>query len=126
MIATLTVDEEIMALQRRDPALLADPYPLYHHLRAEAPAHRQGEGTGTWTLTRYVAVAAVLRDPRFSADRNFTGREYVARRAPRVARLAESPRSQFIELQRLDAASMLSTDPPDHTRLRRLAHQAFT
>ena len=121
MTATSTLDDELAALLRRDPALLADPYPLYHRLRAEAPIYRRGAGVGNWTLTRYADVAAALRDPRFSADRN-----YADRRAPRVARLAEPERSQFLALQHLETSSMLTTDAPDHGRLRGLAHQAFT
>jgi cytochrome P450 len=121
MIATPTLDDDLTALLRRDPTRLSDPYPVYHRLRAEAPLHRRGAGVTTWTLTRYDDVAAVLRDPRLSANRNQADR-HVTRDAHRAAPV----RSQSRALQQLDAASMLTTDPPDHTRLRRLAHQAFT
>jgi cytochrome P450 len=69
MTATLTLDEELDALLRRDPAALADPNPLYHRLRAEVPVHRRGEDGTFWLLTRHADVAFVLRDPRFTAER---------------------------------------------------------
>jgi cytochrome P450 len=121
MTATSTLADELRALIRRDPALLSDPYPVYHRLRTEAPQHARGEGTTTWTLTRYDDVAAALRDPRLSANRN-----QADRRLARDAHLTEPTLSQSRTLQRFDAAAMLTTDPPDHTRLRRLAHLAFT
>jgi cytochrome P450 len=121
MTATVTLNEDLTALFRRDPARLGDPYQLYHRLRAEAPLHRRGDGATTWMLTRYADVAAALRDPRLSAVRSQADR-HVAR----DARLAEPERSQARVLRRFDDSAMLTTDPPDHTRLRKLAHQAFT
>jgi cytochrome P450 len=114
-------NDDLADILRRDPARLADPYPVYHRLRAEAPLLRRGPDPATWTLTRYADVAAALRDPRFSADRN-----HAARRAPRGAGLPAPAQAQARALQRLARASMLTTDPPDHARLRALAHQAFT
>lgn len=121
MTATATLNDDLTALLRRDPTRLSDPYPVYHRLRAEAPQHARGEDATTWTLTRYADVAAALRDPRLSANRNQADR-HVAR----VAHLTEPTLSQTRTLQRFDNAAMLTTDPPDHTRLRRLAHLAFT
>jgi cytochrome P450 len=42
------------------PEILADPYPLYHALRAESPVYRTSEGQ--WVLTRYADVVAALSD----------------------------------------------------------------
>ena len=44
----------------------ADPYPLYHELRAASPVHRTAQGM--WLLTRYDDCWAVLRDPRLGKD----------------------------------------------------------
>ena len=46
-----------------DPEFLADPYPVFHRLRAEDPVHRHR--LGFYVLTRYDDVAAFLRDARF-------------------------------------------------------------
>ena len=47
-----------------DPAVLADPYPLYHRLRAEDPVHWD-PFLHTWVVTRYADVVTVFQ--RFSA-----------------------------------------------------------
>jgi cytochrome P450 len=47
----------------------ANPYPLYHRLRAEAPFHWDFV-LGGWFLTRYDDVRAALVDPRLST-KNF-------------------------------------------------------
>ena len=46
-----------------DPEFLADPYPVFHRLRAEDPVHRHR--LGFYVLTRFDDVAAFLRDARF-------------------------------------------------------------
>jgi pimeloyl-[acyl-carrier protein] synthase len=90
-----------------DPEFLADPYPMYHRLRAEEPVHHSP--LGFWVLTRYDDVVAALRDPRLAKEA-IAG--FIAARfgAP-VPHLG---------------LSMLDRDPPDHTRLRSLVSKAFT
>ncbi len=90
------------------PEFLADPYPMYRQLRETEPVcwlPFDAPPYGMWLVTRYADVAAALKDPRLSKDpRPFLPPEY---------------------LTPLDL-TMLSTDPPDHTRLRSLVSQAFT
>ena len=92
-----------------DPGFLADPYPVYHRLRAEAPVYRHP--FGFFVLTRYEDVAAFLRDPRFGKS---------GYQALFEARFGGGPDASWLAL------SMLFRDPPDHTRLRALVGQAFT
>jgi cytochrome P450 len=88
------------------PEVREDPYPVYRALREADPVHRSSL-MGMWILTRYRDVAFVLRDPRFAADRSgWIGFDAIDYEPP--------PRS------------MLSLDPPDHTRLRTLVGKAFT
>jgi cytochrome P450 len=103
-----------------NPALLANPYPLYAMLRGASPLFRPPipgyEGPGAVVLTRYADVEEVLRDPRFTVDRM---------RAHVVQAFADRFPRQL--LQGPDAfRSMLMMDPPDHTRLRHLVNRAFT
>ena len=49
----------------RDPAFIADPYPIYARLRDEDPVHRSF--MGAWVVTRYEHVKLVQRDLRFIA-----------------------------------------------------------
>ncbi|SCL25104.1 Cytochrome P450 [Micromonospora nigra] len=83
--------------------------PRYAQLRREEPLTRvrMPFGEPTWLATRHADVRTVLGDPRFS-------------RAAAVGR--DEPRSTP---QQLDGG-ILSMDPPDHTRLRRLVAKAFT
>ena len=92
-----------------DPGFLADPYPVYHRLRAEAPVYRHP--FGFYVLTRYEDVAAFLRDARFGKS---------GYQALFEARFGGGPDASWLAL------SMLFRDPPDHTRLRALVGQAFT
>ena len=75
-----------------------NPYPTYDRLRARDPVH-WSKLAMSWIVTRYDDVDIVLRNPKiFSNERN----SY------------DTPRS------------LLTLDPPDHTRLRSLVSQAFT
>jgi pimeloyl-[acyl-carrier protein] synthase len=97
------------------PEVHADPYPLYHRLRAEDPVHRSP--LGFWVLTRHADVLAVLRDARMSRD---------PRRSERVTLLRASAEVDELLAAEEAAPSMLFVDPPDHTRLRTLVNKAFT
>ncbi len=92
-----------------DEATRADPWPLCHRLREQAPVYETT--TGVLLLTRYADCHAVLRDPRFSVDP----------RKSRAPSIGAAPFSQ----RGLDHV-MLFEDPPDHDRLRGLVSKAFT
>ncbi|MFQ5879288.1 MAG: cytochrome P450 [Dehalococcoidia bacterium] len=98
-----------------DPQVHANPHPIYHRLRAEEPVH-WSEILDAWVLTRYHDVVAVLTDRRFSADRR--------QAQNRLVQEALKIQEQFRPFDR--AATMLNSDPPEHTRLRRLVSRAFT
>lgn len=96
------------------PQFHQDPYPLYARMRQEHPVYRSSDGI--WYLTRYTDVEAAIRDPRLSKD-HARMRDWNVRRTGRhdLGRL----RDRF-------GRSMLHADPPQHTRLRKLANKAFT
>lgn len=87
-----------------------EPDPMFATLRAEQPLSRVQlpYGEPAWLATRYEDVKVVLGDPRFS-------------RAAGVGR--DEPRMRLHQAQE---GSILSMDPPDHSRLRRLVMKAFT
>ncbi len=93
-----------------DPAVLADPHPVLAALRESGPVHRiEGSaGLPVWMVTRYDDVLAALSDPRLSNDPHH------------ATALTEVLRGDFL------SRSMIGTDPPEHTRLRRLVSKAFT
>jgi cytochrome P450 len=98
------------------PEVHADPYPMYRQLREQDPVH-WSELMEAWVLTGYEDVQSVLRDPRFSADRR-RGRSRFAQMAQARMEAQQGPLSS--------ANTMLTSDPPEHTRLRGLVSKAFT
>ncbi|HVJ97620.1 MAG TPA: cytochrome P450, partial [Acidimicrobiia bacterium] len=79
-----------------------DPFTVYRRLRDEAPAY-YNEELNFWALSRYDDVLAALHDPeRFCSKYGITIED-------------GNP-----------LPMMLTTDPPDHTGLRRLVSRAFT
>ncbi|WP_329223482.1 cytochrome P450 [Streptomyces sp. NBC_01485] len=84
--------------------------PLYATLQREQPLARirMAYGGDAWLVTRYGDVKTVLSDTRFS-------------RAATVG--ADVPRVTPVVSQ---DTSILSMDPPEHTRLRKLVAKAFT
>ncbi len=97
------------------PTRLENPYPHYAAWRAENPVLFDAT-TNDWKVTGYEAVAAMLRDPRFGADREdiFFGH------------MDDGRRERVDYLARVQRAMMLFADPPRHTRLRGLVNRAFT
>ncbi len=94
-------------LDLTDPAVVADPYPHLARLREVAPVAWHS-GLGTWLATSHEACGAVLRD----------------RRLGRVFR-PRTPESEWETFNWLHADSILDSEPPKHTRLRRLVSGAF-
>lgn len=93
----------------------ANPYPSYAELRKEAPAHRVPGPMGSeiWLITRYRDARNALGDPRFAKD---------PQHAPGWAKPLAGGASDEGPFGR----NMLNSDPPDHTRQRRLVSMAFT
>ncbi len=100
--------------------LTTDPYPLYRTLRASNPVLQlpvpNHSGAGVWLLTRHRDVHAVLRDSRFSVERERADLVRENRHLIPPQLLGETGALR----------SMLLMDPPDHTRVRGLVNKAFT
>ena len=94
---------------------VADPYFHFACLREAAPLYRD-ERLGAWLVLRYDDVRAAFRDSRLSADRVSP---YFQRRRAHGA--VERERATFDVLTRW----IVFTDPPRHTRLRKLVDYAF-
>lgn len=98
-------------------AFKANPYPVYAELREHAPVVEGPKirGRQAWLVTRYDDVAYVLKDGIFAKDTRNAWTPEQLKQAPWLP-------PPFRSLQ----SNLLSLDPPDHTRLRALVHQAFT
>ncbi|MGF7238945.1 MAG: cytochrome P450 [Frankia sp.] len=112
-----TVPTSNPASELRPPVLIAfdaarqtDPYPTYRAIREADPlAGSDLAGRGITLVTRHGDTAAVLQDPAF-------GHGYKENMSPFRP---DGDADDGLE-------SLLRTDPPDHTRLRRLVSRTFT
>lgn len=111
-MAVPSLDEELTAAE-----FFANPYATYARMRDEDPVH-WCEPWGQWVVTRFDDVLAINKDPqRFSSagwEKRF---------------MAELPADvrELPNMQRHYGTKVLSmTDPPEHTRLRRLVVRSFT
>lgn len=120
--SALSLDDAVEAFyQQRGSTIVTEPYPLYARLRSEAPAYlRTGRFRPFFIITRYADVSAVLSDPRFVSDRNYGDRTNIYMRT-----LPEPDQTCGIELQRYLSRMVITSDPPEHSRLRGLLQPAF-
>jgi cytochrome P450 len=90
-----------------DPGFLENPYPAFAALRESGPVHWH-EGLGVHLALSYAACDAVLRER--GLGRIWSDRE---------------PVEVFPAFNLLHRTSILESEPPTHTRLRRLVAAAF-
>ncbi|UGQ15636.1 cytochrome P450 [Yinghuangia sp. ASG 101] len=90
-----------------------DPHGVGAALREAGPVHKitLPDGSAAWLVTRYADVQAALVDPRLSLSKRHA---------------APGGGYRGFSLPPALDANLLNMDPPDHTRLRRLAGHAFT
>jgi cytochrome P450 len=112
-----TVDGPVsIAEALKDPAVRADPYPLYAQYREMG--RLVPTVYGGLLVTRHADCFNVLRDARLSSNQSHQdGWE-------NIVGLVES--LGFGDLFGIMTRAMLFADPPDHTRLRRIVSKAFT
>ena len=94
---------------------LADPVPLLQRLQDEDPIHWSGDA-GAWMVTRYDDVRAGFHDRRLA----------VSRPMPAPERFEEEFREIYRAYRNSLETWMVITEPPDHTRLRKLANRGLT
>jgi cytochrome P450 len=97
-----------------DPEVNHDPYPYLARLREEDPVH-YSEAHRSWLVTRYDDVVAAFGDKRLSSDRV----------RPLLAAMTPSKRATAGPVMEMIAEWMVTSDPPQHTRLRKLTTKAF-
>lgn len=113
------LDESIDEIDLLSWSFVQDPYSTYETLRAGGSVSRQVVKTlatelDVWLVTNYEDSRALLADPRLSKD---------SVGLPKVVNSHSVDGSQSATEQ---PKSMLFSDPPDHTRLRKLMGKAFT
>ncbi len=101
-------------LRLMGPHFEGDLYPEYDRLLKKAPIVRSF-AMGGWLALGFDAVTDALKDSRLSSD---------LRNSPSISgvnRMLSGDGESTI----LDYSTLLNTDPPDHTRLRKLARTGF-
>jgi cytochrome P450 len=111
--------ESLRFFDPADPAVVADPYPVYARWRSEDPVHLAPCPSPIfperWFLFRHADAAAALRDPRL-------GRDWHRAKEVRPRRPLPAPLRELVEM--VDGW-MLSVEPPLHTELRGAVSDTF-
>ena len=105
-----------------DPAVQQCPHPYYAQMQQEAPVYPAKSPMGDLHLiTKYGDVTDVVKDIKtFSSRFDTSGSNYNSELVERMQQLYEEEGGY----DRI--GTMLTVDPPDHTRYRRLVTKAFT
>jgi linalool 8-monooxygenase len=109
------------AIHLEDPDLYVNgtPHEIFTRLRSEDPVHWNPEtnGRGFWAITKYDDVVAISKSPRvFSSAREHGGHRMFDEHVVGVAGVGAAETD----------APMISMDPPEHNRNRRLVSPGFT
>jgi cytochrome P450 len=111
------VDAEVLL----DPAVQRDPFGYYQRLREQQPVLRM-PGTGFYVLTRYEDLRAVLRDPETFSN-TLDLEELSGEKARQLGALFHQ---HLAEQGWPHVPTLHQSDPPEHTRYRRLLNKVFT
>lgn len=102
-----TAARAMLVYDPEDPQTQRDPYPVYRRLRDEHPVYRQPR-LRFWALSRFADVYAALNDHEaFCSRQGLTWDPAAAEQAGVLP-------------------MMVTTDPPEHTKLRRLINRGLT
>ncbi|WP_409467526.1 cytochrome P450 family protein [Streptomyces sp. HC307] len=109
----ITTQDAVTAAERCTPEYRRNPHAVYALLREAAPVcpMKPPHGNETYLITRYEDARAALSDPRLSKD---------------MYGAMDAYRSIFGDSSVALDDNMLNSDPPKHTRLRKLVNSAFT
>ena len=103
----------------RSPEFRANPYPTYDYLRTHHPIYYRPEGKD-WVLTRYADIVEVLQNPRFCHS------ELLPQKPTQEHDLLDRLLSLRCASQRLMRLWVILSNPPAHTRIRKLFQNSFT
>jgi cytochrome P450 len=92
-----------------------NPYPVFARAHAEAPVFFS-ERFNLWVVTRYSDIWTVLKDPAHFSSAQSTA---VSAAPPREVQ-------QVLREGYPEVATLVTSDPPAHTRFRSLVNKAFT
>jgi cytochrome P450 len=114
-----------------DAEFKAHAFPAYARLRSAEPVYRltSPDERAIWLVLGYEEGQSILKDyHRFANDPRaaMTAAQTTALLAEATAGLSGEERQQWLQINELLFRHVLSADPPDHSRLRKLVAQSFT
>ncbi len=101
-----------------EPEILAQPNDFYWTLRNEDPVHFD-EKLGMWLVTRHADIVTLLRDPETFSDKQGYQAQYASGFFEEFKQILETEGGGFF-------ADAIKSDPPEHTRIRKLLDGAFS
>ncbi len=101
-----------------EPAILAHPNDFYWTLRNDDPVHFD-EKLGMWLVSRHEDIVALLRDPETFSDKKGYQAQYASGFFEEFKQILETEGGGFF-------ADAIKSDPPEHTRIRKLLDGAFS
>ncbi len=115
--------DTVAQIFRGGSTIVQNPYPFFAQVCEKAPLFRAPVfgPVPDVHVTRYADVYGALRDPRLSSERPLGGIPSQVEGA-----LSAEDEAVLAASERVNTMSMLTKDPPDHTRLRKLVAKAFT
>jgi cytochrome P450 len=117
------VDDELTPLLEARADAIADPYSIFRRLRETKPVYRRSESE--IVLTRYRDIHAVQIDAAVYSNDIY--RREADRWEARIAGHFTPTEADLVgEVRAWEAKQMSRLDDPEHARLRRIAHRAFT
>ena len=109
---------QLDAVSLIDPEISAHPNAFYRALRTEDPVHYD-EKLGMWLVSRYKDIVALLRDPETFSDKHGYEAQYASGYFEEFREILEREGGGFFP-------DVIKSDPPEHTRVRKLMDGAFT
>ena len=113
---TILPAERRASAKPQNAAFYQDPYAFYADLHAQAPTF-VWQDYGHWCFAGFKEVSALLRDKRFGREILHVATREELGRAP--------PKSHTKDFDLTEKYSLLTREPPVHTRLRTLVNRAF-
>jgi len=113
-----TANMALADMSLTDPIIQAYPKEFYTKLRQEDPVHYDAK-LGMWLVSRYDDIVTLLRDHETYSDKHGYEKQYASGFFEEFKQILEAEGGGFF-------SDAIKSDPPEHTRIRKLLDGAFS